>query len=318
MSIPLSHVRALALTGGLAAATLGAAFPATADEGDDPVVAILNGEEIRLTEVESLRVQLPEQYQSMPLEFVFPFLLDRAIDSRLVLTEARASNLRDDPVVKERLAALEDQTITRLYIERVIEAGVTEELLREQYDLAMAALPPTEEVLALHILVETEEEAKAIIAEIRAGADFETMAKEKSIGPSAPDGGDIGYITREAVVPEFGDAAFALEPGEMGAEPVQSQFGWHVIKIEDKRVTEQPSFESLRNQIADSVTRNVITAHFETLREGAELVRFNADGSAIEEEAAEEEMGAEEPAEEGAAEEGAAEEGAAEEGAKEE
>lgn len=313
MSIFLSRARALALACGLAAATLGAVFPALAAEGDDPVVAILNGDEIRLSEVEGLRGQLPEQYQSMPLEFVFPFLLDRAIDSRLVLADAVASNLREDPEVKERLAELEDQIVTRVYIERVVEAGVSEDLLREQYDLAMAALPPTEEVLAFHILVETEEEARAIIAEIQAGADFEAVAKEKSIGPSAPDGGDIGYITRQAVVPEFGDAAFAIEPGEMGAEPVKSQFGWHVIKIGDKRVSEQPTFESLRGEIADSVTRNVITAHFEALRETAELVRFNADGSPIEEEAAAEEMDEETPAEDGAIEEGAAEEAPKEE-----
>jgi peptidyl-prolyl cis-trans isomerase C len=303
MQNSLTLARALALACGLAAATLGATSPATADEGDDPVVAILNGDEIRLSEVESLRVELPEQYMNMPLEFVFPFLLDRAIDSRLVLADANASNLRDDPEVKERLAALENQVITRVYIERVIEAGVTEEVLREQYDLAMAALPPTEEVLAYHILLETEEEARAVIAEIEAGADFETMAKEKSIGPSAPNGGDIGYITRESVVPEFGDAAFALEPDEMGAEPVQSQFGWHVIKIVDKRMTEQPSFESQREEIADSVARDVIVGHFEALREGAEIVRFNLDGSPVEEEAAEEDMGEERPAEDGAKEE---------------
>jgi peptidyl-prolyl cis-trans isomerase C len=327
MSLILSHLRVLAIACGLAAAALGTVFPAAADEGDDPVVAILNGEDIHLSEVEALRGQLPDQYKTMPIEFVFPFLLDRAIDSRLVLADALATDLRNDADVKERLAAIEDQIVTQVYLERVVDAGVTEELMREQYDLAMAALPPTEEVLALHILVETEEEAKAIIAEIQAGADFATVAMEKSIGPSGPDGGDIGYITREAVVPEFGDAAFALEAGEMGAEPVKSEFGWHVIMIDDRRMSEQPSFESLRAEIADSITRDVITAHFEDLREAADLVNFNADGSPIEEAAAaEEEPAAEEkpPAEEAPAEdapiteEAPAEEAPAGDGAKEE
>ncbi|NJO38685.1 MAG: hypothetical protein HC871_15110, partial [Rhizobiales bacterium] len=122
-----------------------------------------------------------------------------------------------------------------------------------------------EEVRARHILLASEDDAKAVIAELEGGADFSELAKEKSTGPSGPQGGDLGYFKKGQMVPEFGDAAFAMDVGSTSAAPVKTQFGFHVIKVEDKRKVE-PSFEETEPQIRQEVARAIVTALVEDLR----------------------------------------------------
>jgi peptidyl-prolyl cis-trans isomerase C len=125
--------------------------------------------------------------------------------------------------------------------------------IKARYDKEVAATPPEEEISARHILVETEEEAKALITELDAGKDFAELAKEKSTGPSAGQGGDLGFFTKGRMVPEFEAAAFEITPGEYGKEPVKTQFGWHVIKVEERRETAPPAFEEVADQVRQLV-----------------------------------------------------------------
>jgi peptidyl-prolyl cis-trans isomerase C len=164
-------------------------------------------------------------------------------------------------------------------LRKKVEEGSTEEALKARYEeLKKGDGFSFEEVHARHILLASEEDAKAVITELEGGADFEELAKEKSTGPSAPNGGDLGYFKKGAMVPEFGEAAFSMDVGSTSAEPVQTQFGFHVIKVEDKR-TNEPSFEETEPQIRQEVARDIVTALVEGLRQGATIERFNLDGT---------------------------------------
>ncbi|MFQ5958323.1 MAG: peptidylprolyl isomerase [Alphaproteobacteria bacterium] len=249
--------------------------------GNDPVVAVVNGKDIHFSEVAEVQRNLPDQYQMLPLEAIFPTLLERLIDLHLIVVEGRKTDLQNDEAVRRRMAQIEDRVIREVYIVRYVDKVVTEEVLLARYDAFKQQNPPQDEVRARHILVESEEEAKAVIGQIEGGADFAELAKEKSTGPSAAQGGDIGYFTRDAVVPEFSEAAFGLQPGEVTDVPVQTSFGWHVIKVEDRRLGAQPSFEEAREQLTAEASQEALSELMTSLRETAAIERFNMDGSPI-------------------------------------
>lgn len=249
------------------------------DQGKDPVVATVNGTAIHRSDVEAAREQLPSQYQTFPLEVVFPALVERLIDGKLLVAEGRKDGLAGDPEVKQRMARLEDQVIQNVYLSRAVKERLTDDMLKKRYGEYLKANPAEPEVHARHILVKTEDEAKDVIKELKGGADFVELAKTKSTGPSAPQGGDLGYIKRGDVVPEFAEAAFALKPGEFSQAPVKTQFGWHVIKVEDVRTSQPPSFEEAKEELTQEASRDMVTDVVNGLREHAKIERFNADGS---------------------------------------
>lgn len=266
----------------LLAASLGLLLsPAQAQQPvaqDDPVVAVVDGAEIHRSEVELVARTLPEQYRQIPFQQIYPMLLDRAIDFRLLASAAEAQNIADDPVVQAELARARDGVLRDGFVRQQIEEGSTEEKLRARYaELEASPDFAQEEVHARHILVASEDEAKAVVAELEGGADFVELAKGRSIGPSAQSGGDLGFFRREQMVPEFAEAAFALEPGEFTKEPVQTQFGWHVIEVLDHR-TAAPSFEESEARLRQDVARDIITALVAQLREGVAIERFDLQG----------------------------------------
>ena len=278
--MPRHSACAYALAATLALAPLPAsAQQAQPEPGQDPVVATVAGDAIRLSEVVDSKSQLPQQYQSMPMEAMFPALVERVIDIRLVAREARANGIADDPDVRRELAQIENQIISQVFLTRHIDAMITDEEVQARYDEHIAALPPDEEISARHILLVSEEDALAVIASLGEGADFIELAAEKSIGPSADRGGDIGYFGRGNVVPEFADAAFALEPGQTSETPVQSEFGWHVIKVDDRRAVAPPSLEEMREQFVTEISQQLIAELIGELRDAAAIERFNMDGS---------------------------------------
>jgi peptidyl-prolyl cis-trans isomerase C len=272
----------LALTVAAKAQEQGTQAPAAAPgqpRTEDPVVAIVDGAEIHLSEVEAAQSILPDQYRQVPLPMIFEPLLNRVIDARLLAAEADRAKLDQEPDVQPALAEARAQVLREALIQRRISEGTTEEKLRARYDDMKGTEGfKKEEVHAQHILVPTEDEAKTIVKEIEGGADFAKLAKEHSTGPSAETGGDLGYFTREQMVPEFADAAFGLEPDQTTPAPVQTQFGWHVIKVLDKR-SREPSFEETEPQLRDQMAREIVTALVMDLREGAEIEQFNIDGS---------------------------------------
>lgn len=245
----------------------------------DPVVAVVDGGQIHHSEFVEAQQSLPDQYRTLPPQVVFPVLLEQLIDAKLVVAKARTENLQDDEEVKERMAKLEDRVIREVYLTRYISALITDEILQQRYDEFIASRPPQDEINARHVLVETEGEAAAIIEEIKGGADFAEVAKEKSIGPSAERGGDIGYFTADQMVPEFAAAAFALQPGEMTNTPVQTSFGWHVIKVEDRRPAQPPGFEETRAQLVSQLSTEAMSDLVQNLRDAAVVERFNMDGT---------------------------------------
>jgi peptidyl-prolyl cis-trans isomerase C len=154
------------------------------------------------------------------------------------------------------------------------KSAVTEAELRKVYDQAVKQMGNEEEVHARHILVQTEDEAKAVVAELKKGGDFEKLAKEKSKDPSAAqNGGDLGYFTKEQMVPEFAETAFKLDKGQL-SDPIKTQFGWHVIRTEDKRSKPVPAFDQVRPQLVQFVVRNAQAAMVAKLREGAKIEKL--------------------------------------------
>lgn len=267
----------------LLAATALAAVSLAAPAGaqpEDPVVAVVNGTQIKRSDLEAAHRQLPEQYRQMPLEMLYEPLLDRVIDSQLLLAEAEKQNLAEQPEVQEEIARARDSVLRDSLVQQAIDEGSTKERLDAAYN-ALRTQPgfAFEEVHARHILLGSEEEARAVIEQLQNGADFATLAKEKSTDPSAKsNGGDLGFFRREAMVPEFAEAAFTIEPGTIGKDPVKSQFGWHVIKVEERRQT-VPSFEEKEPELREQVAREIVNQLVADVRSGAKIERFNPDGS---------------------------------------
>lgn len=249
---------------------------------ESQVVARVNGQEITFAYVIQLVDSLPEQYRQIPLEVIYPELVRQLVNQRLVADAARAENYLDDPDIQARLAFVEQRVLQDIYFTRALESGLTEERLRARYEDQYLNAPPTVEVHARHILVESKEEADAIIVQLSEGADFAELAKEHSTGPSGPSGGDLGFFTKEQMVPEFAEAAFALEVGAHTTEPVQTTYGWHVILVEERRDQEPPSFEESVNQIRNEAASEMVTETVENLRESAEIEEFNLEGAPLE------------------------------------
>jgi peptidyl-prolyl cis-trans isomerase C len=249
----------------------------------DPVVATVNGQPIRLSELEVAQQALPQQYRNMPLQAVFPALLDRIVDSKLVVQEGKKSKVTEDPAFKKRMAFVEDQVLQDFWIQREVARKVTPEKLQQRYEERLKSMPSEEEVHARHILVSTEDEAKALIAELKKGAAFDKLAKEKSTDKaSGAEGGDLGWFKKSDMVKEFADAAFALNKGDLTETPVKTQFGYHVIKVEDRRKAPPPAFEELADQLREEMAREAVTAQLDQLRSGAKIEKFNIDGSKAE------------------------------------
>jgi peptidyl-prolyl cis-trans isomerase C len=280
-ALVLAALAALALSSPAYAQTTPApAAPAApAASVADPVVAVVNGSEIHRSDVETAREDLPQQYQSYPFEIVYPALLERLVDGKLLVAAGRAQGLATDPEVKARLVRLEDQVIQTVYLTRAVKAKLTDAVLKQHYEEYVKANPPEPEVHARHILTKTEDEAKEAIKELKAGADFAELAKKNSSGPSAAKGGDLGFIKRGDVVAEFADAAFALKPGQYTETPVKTQFGWHVIKVEAARQSSPPSFEEAKEEVEREASREMIQGIVADLRGKAKIARFNPDGS---------------------------------------
>ncbi len=254
---------------------------AEATTEDDPVVATVNGTAVHRSEVLRVKRNLPDQYKSYPMNLLYPMLLDQIIDWRLAAAKGRQQNLQNDKEVRRQLAIVEDRIIQDILMKRHAARKVTDDALQARYVQYLKDNPTKEQIHARHILLEDEATAKAVIAEILGGADFAEVAKKRSTGPSAASGGDLGFFGRGDMVPEFSEAAFGLEAGALTKAPVQTKFGWHVIKVEERRLSASKSFEDVREELAAELTRDAFRDLIQELRDGAEIERFNLDGSVV-------------------------------------
>jgi peptidyl-prolyl cis-trans isomerase C len=260
-----------------AAAGEAEALPPVETLTPETVVGRVGDKEITHAEVLAAAQQLGPQYVQN-LSQVYPLLVQRLIDLELVTQAALAAGLEEDPALMERLAEARTVVIRDYFLEKKIEEAVTEEALAARYDAFKAENPPETEVKARHILLEEEEAAKSVIAELEGGADFAELAKERSTGPSGPNGGDLGYFTQGMMVEEFATAAFALDPGSYSKEPVKTQFGWHVILVEDKRDTTPPTLEELRDQLSQEIQQETVQEMLTELREAGEAENLRDPG----------------------------------------
>lgn len=232
-------------------ALIGAAFAQ-----DATVVAKVGDLEITQSELDLAIANLDPQLAQLPDEQKKVAALSGAIDVKLLAANATAAGLQDDPEYQRRMAFIAERELHNAFFKKNVVDAVTEDEVKARYDQEVAALPKQEEVRARHILVKTEEEAKQIITDLDAGKDFIEIAKEKSTDPNKTEGGDLGYFSKGRMVPEFEEVAFALEKGTYTKTPVQTQFGFHVILLEDKRDAPPPAFEAVEQQVRQLVMRD--------------------------------------------------------------
>lgn len=281
MRRPALLLAALLLPAGLALAQAPALAPTPGPAPENPVVARVEGIEIRLSDVQEEAARLPAELRGMPPQMLYPLLLDQIITQRAIVAAARARGLERDAEVQARLRRAEEETLQQVLITREIAPMLTEEALRARHARDLAARPAEEEIRARHILVSSEADARAALAEARRpGADFAEIARRRSTGPGSREGGDLGWFKRGDMIPEFAEAAFALQPGQISPNPVRTQFGWHVIRVEERRAVAHPSFEESRESLRQAAFEEGVNQVVERIRAAARVERFNLDGSA--------------------------------------
>ena len=269
----LACAATLALPGAAAAQESGTDSASESGADANPVVAVVNGEEIRYDAVVESAKQLPQQYQQQ-FQRIFPALLDRMVDMQLLGEAALDSDVDQSEAFKERMAEVREQVAREVFLNQKIDDYITEDRLQQAYEEYKSNNPPQEQVKASHILVEDKELAQKLITQLGEGAEFAELASEHSTGPSGKQGGDLGFFGKGEMVEPFSNAAFQLDVGEVVDEPVETQFGWHVIKVTDKRTQEPDSFEEMRDQLRQQVRQQAVQSVLADLREGAEVETF--------------------------------------------
>jgi peptidyl-prolyl cis-trans isomerase C len=243
----------------------------TAKTADDPVVARVNGQPIHRSTVLEFYNQLPPQMAQIPLEQIVPGIINELAARRLLSDAAEKAKLGDNADVKKQLQAAREQVLQQAYLDRKVKEEVTDAKMKARYDELIKQQPSQEEVHARHILVSSEADAKAALDEVKKGADFTEVSKKRSTGPTAATGGDLGFFTQDKMVPAFAEAAFKLQPGQVTEAPVQTQFGWHIIKVEARRKSEPPKFEDVRSQVYEMMSGEAVEKLVADLRKGAKI-----------------------------------------------
>ncbi|UTS82311.1 peptidylprolyl isomerase [Phaeobacter piscinae] len=260
----LTYLSGLAL-----AAALTLPMSATAEPHANTVVATVNGEEITIGHMIIARATLPQQYQQLPDDVLYDAILDQLIQQTSLKQELNGE------VPKYVALSLENEARSLLaadVIEKVMENAASDEDLRSAYDEKYTDGTGGDEFNASHILVETEEDAAEIRAELDAGADFATLARERSTGPSGPNGGELGWFGKGRMVPEFEEAVLVMGAGDVSA-PVQTQFGWHVIKLNDRRTSAAPTFDEVREELAAQMRQDAVEERVLSLTTAATIER---------------------------------------------
>ncbi|MBF0249990.1 MAG: peptidylprolyl isomerase [Alphaproteobacteria bacterium] len=261
----------------IAAALLGAclALPAWAVDPAGVVVARINGTELLLGDVEEARSLLPAELQNAPLGAVYPLLLDSLVNSRLTSDEAMRQGLHEGGEYRRRMARVADQILERMLLARHIEAQVTDAKVRERYDDLVTRMKKESEVRTRHILVEDEAQAKALVKKLDGGEDFAQLARDNSLDASRADGGELGWVGPFTRFRDYYKAASALKPGKHSAQPVQTDFGWHVIEALEVRPVTMPAFEALKPTLVGELSAELGQDLVKSLRDKAEVEKMS-------------------------------------------
>jgi peptidyl-prolyl cis-trans isomerase C len=261
------------------AASLSATVTLLQAEDADQVVARANGVDIRASDLAYAEEEIGGNMPNMPPQQKHDYLITYLADVIVLSQAAEQQKLGERPDVKRRLVFDRNRLLMEALLQDAARAAVSEEAEHKVYDEAVKQMPAEEEVHARHILLPTEDEAKAVLADLKKGADFAAVAKEKSKDPAAAEGGDLGYFTKDQMVPEFSAVAFKLGKGEL-SEPVKTQFGWHIIKVEDKRTKPTPSFDQVKTQIDNYIAHRAQAALVDKMRSGANIERLDQPAAA--------------------------------------
>ncbi|WP_170342723.1 peptidylprolyl isomerase [Ruegeria arenilitoris] len=255
------------------AAMMALPVAAETEPSADTVVARVNGDEITLGHVIATAAGLPPQYQQLEDEVLYQFIVEQLIQQQLLSQEQdELTRLNALMLTNEERSLKAVQTVNQ-----ITDAQVTDDAIQAAYDAQFADFQGEDEFNASHILVATEDEAKEIKAQLDDGADFAELAKEKSTGPSGPNGGALGWFGKGQMVPEFEQAVIGLEKGQV-SDPVQTQFGWHVVILNDKRKSEAPEFAAVRDELAQSVRQEAIQAKIDELTQAGSVERPEVEG----------------------------------------
>ena len=262
---------------GMIAAALLALPAAPAWSQNDPVIAKVNGTEIHESDLAMAEEDVGQtpQVQQMTGDARRDYLVSYLADVILAAKAAEGKKVGDQKEFKSRLAFIRNKLLMETLLQQEGKAALTPDATKKVYDEAVKQMGDEQEVRARHILVPTEAEAKAVLAEIKKGTDFAELAKQKSKDPgAAAEGGDLGYFGKDQMVPEFAEAAFKMEKGQI-SDPVKTQFGWHIIKVEDKRTKPAPEFEKVKDQVETYVVRKAQADYIHKLQEGAKIERLD-------------------------------------------
>jgi len=273
MPISVSALR-VALVAAIASAVLFAAPAARAQGDPDPLIARVNGVEIRQSDLAFAEEDIGSNMPALPPDAKRDYLVTYLTDLVLISQAAEQKKFADREDFKRRLAFDRNKLLMEAFLSSEGQAALSDAALKKVYDEAVKQMADEQEVHARHILVATEDEAKAVLAELKKGKDFAELAKEKSKDPGAAQGGDLGYFGKDQMVPEFAEVAFKLDKGQL-SEPVKSQFGWHIIRVEDKRKKEVPPFDKVKAQIEKFVAHRAQAERVAQLRAAAKVERLD-------------------------------------------
>ncbi len=254
-----------------------------ANDANDPVVAKVDGQDVRRSEVLEFAKNLPPQMQQIPPQSLFPILMEQVIAGKVIDEKAaKVSGLTSEPEYKQRMAEADTQIKRAVFLEKELDKNMTDAKLQAAYDKFKEGQGKVEEVRARHILVDSEDQAKALIKKLEEGAKFEELAKENTKDTSnRASGGDLGYFTKESMVKEFSTAAFSMSKGEYTKTPVKTQFGYHVILVEDKRNRPVPTLDEVRPQLEAEVKREMLNEMVENWRKSADVQMFDMNGNPV-------------------------------------
>ena len=281
----LMQTRKTGLTALAIVAMVMIAIPAVALTKDKPtddgsvVVAIVNGDKILKEDVLGALKNLSVKPDDK--EKAFPVVVDQMINEKLINTETSKSGIEKNPVFQQRLEMARFQLIKTMYLENYLKDKINDKTVKAEYEKFKKDGKGRMEVHARHILVETEAEARQVIKDLKAGSKFEDLAKERSSGPTAKSGGDIGFFAKGEIIPEFSNAAFSLKPGNYTKTPVKSQFGWHVIRVEAKRERAVPEMKEVEGMLRNEMGQKAVEKLVMDLREKADIKRFDEKGKPV-------------------------------------
>lgn len=245
----------------------------------DPVLAKVGDQTLRLSDLRAALASLPANIRQLPPQTLYPMLLDRLIDQMALAQEAERTGLAKDPEIARQVKLAKTLALGSAMLSHAVAPQVTEAAVKAQYQKEYASKPAPEEVHAKHILVDNEATANQIIAQLKNGANWDDLAKKYSQDKGATDGGDLGWFTKQQMVPPFAEEAFKLKPGEVSPEPVHTRFGWHVIKVLGRRQGKVPSFDEVKQQIAQKLAQNAAEQAIKQALSQTKVERFQALGA---------------------------------------